>query len=268
MKKVLFLIYFSILFGSFLKADLIMGVVPQQGPLKLFNIWQPVANYLSKETGIKIRFRTEKSIQKFSETLYKGKYDFVYMSPLNFVLVNTKVKYDALARSDKLIRGVLVMKKDATIKDLKKNDARILFPSPAAFAATILIKYDLIEKFGFTDKQLENARYVNSHDSVYKGLFRGLGDLGGGIERTFNYTDNRPLHQKLHIIHKTKGYPTHPFAARATLSDDIKKKLTKALLKMPKNLLDRLHMKKLKKVDSGEYDSVKRLAHKLNIKVD
>ena len=268
MRNFSLLIVFFFIFNSFLKADILMGVVPQQGPLKLFKIWQPVANYLSEEIGIKVRFRTEKSINKFAQTLYEGTYDFVYMNPLQFVLLNQKFKYDALTRSDKLIHGVIIMKKGSTIKGINKENVRILFSSPAAFAATILIKYDLLEKYGFTSKQIQSARYVNSHDSVYKGLYRNLGDLGGGIVRTFNYTDNLPLHKKLFVAHKTKGYPTHPFAIKAKFSSSIKKKLTKALLNMPKTLLSRLHMKKLKKVSPDEYKSVKKLAKKLHIKAD
>ena len=86
-----------------LKADIILGVVPQQSPLKLFKIWKPVADYLSKEVGVKVHFKTEKSIAKFSKQLYKGSYDMAYMSPMHFVLVNTKHNYEPLVRSDKLI---------------------------------------------------------------------------------------------------------------------------------------------------------------------
>ena len=61
-----------LLIVQLLHADIIMGVVPQQSPLKLQKVWQPIAEYLSEKTGEKVIFKTEKSINKFEEVLYKG----------------------------------------------------------------------------------------------------------------------------------------------------------------------------------------------------
>lgn len=251
-----------------MKADIILGVVPQQSPLKLFKIWKPVAKYLSEEIGEKVHFKTEKSIKVFSEKLYQGKYDLAYMNALQFVLVNTNYKYEALVRSDKLIRGILVMRKSDSLSKYQGQKLRILFPSPVAFAATILMKYDLLEKYNIDLQTIKNARYVNSHDSVYRGIARGLGDIGGGIERTFAYKDNQPLHKKIKIVHTSTGYPTHPFAVRKTVSKKVKDKLKKALLNMPKYLLQKLNMKRLKEVKNSDYLSVEKLAKKLNISVE
>lgn len=265
MKNTRSIIILIMLASSLLKADIIMGVVPQQGPLKLFNIWNPVAKYLSKEIGVKVRFRTARSIDAFQEKLYNGEYDFAYVNPMQYVLLNKKYHYEPLVRSDRLIKGIIVMQKGKKLKHSSAKKFRLIFSSPGAFAATMLIKYDLIEKFGFSQKEIDSARYVNSHDSVYKALARNFGDLGGGIVRTFNYKDNLPLHKKLYVAHTTEGYPTHPFSVKASLSNDIKLKLSRALLQLPKELLSALQMKKLIKVSANEYKSVERLIKKLNI---
>ena len=68
----------KILFGLFLPLflfsnEIILGVVPQQSPLKLSKKWLQITKYLSEETGLDIVFKTEKSIPIFEEKLYSGK---------------------------------------------------------------------------------------------------------------------------------------------------------------------------------------------------
>ena len=87
--------------ASSLYADVIMGVVPQQSPLKLLKVWSPIAQYLSEKTGEKIIFKTEKSISKFSDILYNGGYDFAYINPIQYLLANKKQVYVAKIRATK-----------------------------------------------------------------------------------------------------------------------------------------------------------------------
>ena len=93
-----------------------------------------------------------------------------------------------MVRAAKNIKGILVMKKDQADMNALINDEKtqFLFPSPNAFAATLLIKYEMLTKFGVNLTEKGNFKYVNSHDSVYKGVARDIGQLGGGIQRTFN----------------------------------------------------------------------------------
>lgn len=264
MKNISFL-FTLILFSSILNAEIILGVVPQQSPLKLQKVWQPIAMYLSEKTGEKITFKTEKSINQFEKVLYAGGYDFAYMNPYHYVVAHKKQAYSAKVRATKNIKGILVMKKGSSKKTIHADNARYLFPSPNAFAATLLTKYELVETFKVDPKVLEKARYVNSHDSVYKATSRGIGDIGGGIVRTFNSLNDTQTKENLVIVHTTKAYPSHPFAFKPNLDEQVTKKIIEALLHMPEPLLKSLSIKGLKKIDHAEYTSVENLALKLKI---
>lgn len=264
MKHISFL-FTLIALSSILNAEIIMGVVPQQSPLKLQKVWQPIAIYLSEKTGEKITFKTEKSINQFEKVLYAGGYDFAYMNPYHYVVAHKKQAYSAKVRATKNIKGILVMRKGSSSKTLHADNTRYLFPSPNAFAATLLTKYELIETFKVDQKVLEKARYVNSHDSVYKATSRGIGDVGGGIERTFKNLNDTDTKENLIIVHTTKAYPSHPFAFKPTVNKKVVVKIVEALLDMPKPMLKSLSIKGLKKIDHAEYTSVENLALKLKI---
>lgn len=240
-----------------------LGVVPQQSPLKLYQSWKPVADYLSAKTGHHIVFQTEKSIAEFEQKLYDGAYDFAYMNPYHYVVAHQQQGYQAMIRADKNIQGVVVSTRK-TLIPTELAQANFLFPSPNAFAATLLIKYEFLKKYGMDLAQNPHVQYVNSHDSVYKGVARGVGLYGGGVERTFSNYQNDADKSKLHVVYQTETYPSHPIAFRATFPQTDEASVIDALMHMPEALLHNLSIEKVIKTDDAEYDVIRRLSGHLS----
>lgn len=243
------------------------GVVPQQSPMKLFKTWKPIVDYLSKETGHKIIFKTEKSIAKFESVLYSGGYDIAYMNPYHYVVAQRRQGFQAKVRANKMIRGILVAKKgQREFSDLiNDTKTRYLFPSPNAFAATLLTKFELLDKYNINVEQQKQFQYVNSHDSVYSGIARGVGQVGGGIQRTFNNFNKDNDKSKLEVIYTTNAYPSHPIAFKPDMSPELQEKLVQALLKVPENLINALSIKSVIKTNDKEYDVIRSLEKGLEI---
>jgi len=241
-------------------SEITLGVVPQQSPLKLSKKWLKITNYLYNETGIKVIFKTQRSIPKFEKELYAGNYDISYMNPYHFIVANQKQSYEAFTRANKNIIGIVLSKNEKV--DFSKenlNGKTFLFPAPNAFAATLLPKFEFKKKFNFDIDKEGKVLYVNSHDSVYKGISREIGYIGGGIVRTFNNFIDKNDKDKLHIVYKTEAYPSHPIAAHPRVSKEIVEKIQKAFLNMPEDLKKILSIKKFKKTDSSEYDVIKEI---------
>ena len=238
-----------------------LGVVPQQSPLKMFNAWKPITEYLSEKTGHEVVFKTEKSIAEFEKVLYSGGYDLAYVNPYHFIVANRKQDYRAAVRAKKMIRGILVAKgKDANFDSLiKSKTTRYLFPSPNAFAATLLTKFELLSKYGVNVNEQDSFQYVNSHDSVYSGIARNMGELGGGIQRTYNNFSKAKDKDQLNVIYTTDAYPSHPIAFKPTLSKDVQEKLTDALLTIPEALIGKLKIKQMIPSSNEEFDAIREL---------
>lgn len=253
-------------FSSLWAQDIVFGVVPQQSPLILSKKWIPVVQELSKLTGYNISFKTEPSIPQFEKKLYAGQYDIAYMNPYHYVVAHKQAGFEALARSKKDIQGIIVSNGSKTMTDLiDSKDQRFLFPAPRAFAATLLVKYELKDKYNINLDQEYDVRYVNSHDSVYKGVARNIGAYGGGIVRTYENMDDAQSKRKLNIIYLTQFYPSHPIAISNRLSPEVKQKLTKALLSLPASRLKDLNIPRLIPTNDAEYDDIKKLAIELGI---
>jgi len=257
--RTLSILFLSAFFFSTLCAQTItFGVVPQQSPLKLISEWQPVIKYLENKTGNKIILKIERSIPEFEKKLYGGEYDVAYMNPYHYAVAHKKIGYVATVRDVKKLTGILVVNKNSGISDVTMLKGKtFLFPAPDAFAATLITKYELLKYYGIDVEGEKNFRYVNSHDSVYKGVARGIGDVGGGIERTFDNLNDAEAKESLAVLYKTKSYPSHPFAIKPSLSKQEQEKITKALLELPKTILDSLNMKQLIETKDSEYDNVR-----------
>ena len=83
------------------------------------------------------------------------------MNPYHYVVASESPGYQAFAKvADKKIRGIFIVRKDSEISNLEGlSGATLAFPSPAAFAASILPRSELKNRgINFTPK------YVNSHD--------------------------------------------------------------------------------------------------------
>lgn len=260
--KIVYTCLFCTLFLTHLGAEnLVFGVVPQQSPMKLIHDWKPVITYLEKVTGDTITLKVERSIPEFEKSLYHGEYDIAYMNPYHYVVAHKKEGYMAVVRDEKNLVGILVVRKESGLNTISKlKGKQFLFPAPDAFAATLLNKYELLKEYGINVENEKKFRYVNSHDSVYKGVAREVGDIGGGIQRTLDNLNDPEVKEALTILHKTKAYPNHPFAIKPSLSAKTKAKITKALLEIPSELLDTLGIKRLIETKDSEYDRVRDIA--------
>jgi len=204
------------------------GIVPQQAASKLAKTWGPILSYVSKKTGYRLEFATAKDIPTFEQNLIEGKYDFSYMNPYHYTVFHRVSGYNALAKArDKRIKGIIVVRKASDIKALKQlAGAGIAFPSPAAFAASILTRGELNSRhIAFT------AHYVSSHDSVYRDVAAGLFKAGGGVVRTFEAVDPA-VRAKLRVLWTTAGYTPHAIAANSRVPKAVVQRVQAALVGM------------------------------------
>lgn len=236
------------------------GIVPQQSASKLAGLWTPILNYLGEQTGYQIRFKTAQNIPTFEQRLSVGEYDLSYMNPYHYTTFHRAPGYRAFARArDKRIRGIIVVRKDSTINNLRElAGGTLAFPAPAAFAASVLPRaYLRAEGIPVTPK------YVSSHDSVYRTVARGLYPAGGGVMRTFKSVDPA-ISEQLRILWTTRPYTPHAIAAHPRVPTKVVQRLQQAMLAMDqdpqgKKLLASIRIKGFERGEDKDWDDVRGL---------
>lgn len=190
-------------------ATLTVGIVPQQSAAELARVWIPVLGLLSERSGVPLRFATAPDIPTFEKRMAAGAYDIGYMNPYHYSVFAQKPGYVAFAKEKgRLLRGLVVVRKDSPIKDMSElADKAVAFPAPAAFAATVLVRAEFERK-----KVPIKAVFVNSHESVYMNVSSRQFEAGGGINRTLQTMDPA-VRNDLRVLWQTKDYTPHAFAA-------------------------------------------------------
>lgn len=260
MKYVLLLFFALSQSITCLAQTLTFGIVPQQSASRLAEQWIPIIEALSQETGLNIIFGTAPDIPTFEQRLAEGVYDIAYMNPYHYTVFSQQPGYLALAKAkDKYIQGIIVARNDSPIETLDQlNNQKLAFPSPAAFAATILTQSDL------NDAGIKyDIDYVSSHDSVYLGVSRGFYPAGGGIMRTFNSLSDE-VKSQLKVIWKTDSYTPHAIALHPRLSQQHTRALQSALLSLDdtssgKAQLNKLGLKGFVTAQDSDWNDVRNL---------
>ena len=205
--------------------SLSFGVVPQQAASRLAEDWGPLLAEVSRRSGVSLVFRTAPNVPAFEERLATGDYDLAYMNPYHYVVFHKASGYTAFAKEqERRLKGILVVRKDsAVLKPADLAGKTVVFPAPAAFAASILPQAE----FGRLKIPIE-TRFVASHDSVYRAVASGLHEAGGGIQRTFEAmpTDVR---EQLRVLSETPGYTPHALAAHPRVPAAIVERLRMAM---------------------------------------
>ena len=240
--------------------NLSVGIVPQQAASELARAWIPLLQETGRRAGVQLVFRTASDIPAFENRVMKGEFDLVYMNPYHYVVFSKTPGYQAfLKEKDRKLVGIIVVPKDSPIQNLEQlNGRRVAFPAPAAFAASILPRAE------FSRNQIEiDARYVSSHDSVYKGVAHGLFEAGGGIQRTLEAMEPQ-VASKLRVLARTPAYTPHALALHPRVDTELADRLRQAFISLSgdetgRALLAPLSFKGLVTATDSEWDAVRAL---------
>lgn len=240
--------------------ELTVGIVPQQAATTLARVWVPLLAEISARSQIRLAFKTAPDIPTFEERMKKGEYDLAYMNPYHYTVFNKAPGYQAFAREkNRKLVGVIVVRNDATTRTLQELQGKaVAFPSPAAFAASILPRGE------FTRQGVDiDARFVSSHDSVYRGVAQGSFAAGGGIRRTLDAMDPA-IAAQLKVLVTTPAYVPHAFAAHPRVSATTVDKVTKAMLSLDQDergreLLEPLSFKGIETGKDKDWDEIRAL---------
>lgn len=232
-----------------------IGIVPQFSPKRILSIWSPILTELEAKTGYKFQIVGISTIPEFEGEYEKGTFDIAYMNPYHSIVANKTQGYEAVLKDGmKSLFGVLVVKKEDAIKEVKELDGeKLSFPAPNALGASLLMRTEL--------KMIHNIDitpiYVNTHTNSYLSVLEGKTRAGGGVMRTFNELGD-DIKNQLRIFYSTQKTPPHPIVVHPRVTAEAKRKIVEGLLEISQNektkgLLEKIPIKQLVKATQSEY---------------
>jgi len=216
-----------------------IGIVPQLPKEYTQKNWGPFIHQVKKLSGLDIKLQLFASFSDFESAFSKGEPDFVYLNPYHQLIAEKEQGYIPLIRDDSnKLTGILVVGKDSNIDNIQQlNHAKVAFPSPLAFGASLYMRAALLKQGVAVD-----PIYVKSHNNVYRSVVLGRAIAGGGVNTTF-MTESKQIQHELKIIFKLPGVPSHPISVHPRVEKSIQQAFIKACLEMYKSAQGRALLK-------------------------
>ena len=236
MKRFLWLMTaFFIMMPSFATAaELKFGVLPRLPEKELIEMFTPLAEYLEKETGMKVSLVIPKDFDSYTKQAIAGDFDIGFTNPNIYITVKKAVpRIEPLVLASEpgsgtKLRGVFFVVKESPIQSIKELKGKnISFVDPGSAAGYIAQMLEL-KKAGIKKEDM-TVTFAGKPPKVGEAVRDGKADAGGMPETVFK---KLPFEYMLRIIGKTGDLPNWPIHTTKKTDKSIAVKVKEALLKL------------------------------------
>lgn len=222
-------------------AEIKFGILPRLSAVEMTTMFNPLADYLSKETGEKVTLVIPKDFSAFSDAVKAGQVDIAFANPLIYVQLKKDANLEPLGLSSELksgtrFRGIIVARKDSGIEKLQDLKGKKLIFVDKDSAAGYIFQMLLLSKAGLdVQKDFTQLPFAKKHDNVMMAVFNKAADAGGIREDDFDKMKDKVDLSQMKIIGYSDYFPNWPLFATPKLAKGTEAKIKAALLKLKPN---------------------------------
>jgi len=248
------------------KSTYIFGVHPLHNPKRLFQVYQPMIDYINERLdNSELRLEASRDYASYNKKLFSRHFHFALPNPYQTVTA-TKHGYKIFGKmgDDKKFRGVILVRKDSGIQkvsDLKGKT--ISYPAPTALAATMMPQWFLHAHGIDINKDITNS-YVGSQESSIMNVYLGESAASSTWLPPWEaFIKERPkIAKEVMIKWETNSLPNNGLVVRDDVPEDLIEKVSDiifSLNKTPKGrkILRAMKLSGFEKADDSTYDSVR-----------
>lgn len=251
--------------SPFTKKTYTFGVHPLHNPQKLFEVYQPLVDYInSRLMEARIKLEASRNYAAYDEKLFNGYFDLALPNPYQTVVAAQK-DYIIFGKmgDDENFRGIFIARKDSNITSV--NDIKnktVSYPAPTALAATMMPQYYLHENGIDINKDIKNS-YVGSQESSIMNVYLKKSIVGSTWPPPWLafVKDHPKVASELEIVWETKPLLNNALIARKDFPEDLLNQISDIVFTLHthekgKEILQRMELSKYEKADSRTYDEV------------
>jgi phosphonate transport system substrate-binding protein len=205
-----------------------IAVVPQLPRSVTYTKWAPLLEHVGQRTNLCFDLIIPETIPAFEKFLFNGQPDLAFANPYHAVVAKKRQGYvPLLMDSTTKLSGIVTVKADSPIYDIRQLQGKdVAFPSPNAFAASLLIRAELASK----GIQI-HPQYAKTHANSYRAVALGDVAAAGGVNITWQQED-AALRANLRILFETSSYAPHPLIAHPRVTPALRQSVVTTLMSM------------------------------------
>ena len=234
------------------------GVLSIAQPSRIYEKWQPFADYMSKQTGRPVEIVVPRGFAKMKNTIAEGGVDFFYINSHVFYLLKKEGRASAVAQMKNISGKItsvseIFVKKESGIKNaLDLKGKKIAFVSPmgaGGYLAPRAYLYQIGLKSGVESEEVFTKNLSNSIHGVL------LGDYDAASMCGVNYKlmSKKIETGELEVIAVSDEYPENVIGVRSNLSVDIISQIRNKLLAMKQDPEGQAILEQMKSMKISEF---------------
>ncbi len=209
------------------------GVISRYNPRIMFEEYQPIMDYLTRETEYKFELKLGKTYEDAVEFLKTGKVQIASLGAVTYLEAHARFGAVPILRplnqlGKPYYRSILVVRNESPIKSLAELKGHSLaFASIHSTSGNLIPRYYLAVA-GIHLRDLSAFENLKHHDSVAKAVLMGKFDAGAMKDIiAYKYLD-----KGLRILYASDPIPSVPLVVRPDYDPRIVAAVKKALLKI------------------------------------
>jgi phosphate/phosphite/phosphonate ABC transporter binding protein len=222
-------------------ADLKLGLTPRLNASQMLEMFSPLAEYLSKETGEKVILVIPKDFDTFKEMVLTGQVDLAFANPLHYIqLKEADPSLEPLAISAEKdgtkFRGIVMVRKDSGIEKITDLKGKRISSVEKTATVGYLFQMLTIHKAGLdVHKDIISLPFAKKHSNVAMAVFNRAADAGCIRENDLPKMKDFIDVSQVRIIGYTDYVPQWPLISTKQVSKETAEKIKIGLLKLKPN---------------------------------
>lgn len=227
--------------------ELTFAVIPSDDMVQTTKYTKNFSKYLQKELGIKVKYITATDYTAVIEAMRSNKCHICILGPFSYILASQKAGAEALVTMGLKSGGLysyhsmlLTSPKTGLVcmDDVIKNASKLhlSFTDPASTSGHLIPRGYLTSIGLDPDKSFASMTFASSHAASMLSIHSGKTDIGTASSESYNrLLANGQLDSTAFVIlWKSAPILTDPFCVKNTLPVELKEKIRKAFIDMPK----------------------------------
>ena len=222
---------------------LLIGLIPEQNIFKQMDRYKPLAEYLSKKTGTKVRLTILSRYGDIIDRFVQRGMDGAFFGDFTAALAIRKLGVEPIVRPLNLdgsthSRGYIIVRRDSGISTVSDMKGKVIAFVDRATVTGYLFALVYFRSHGINDLNEFFSEYyfTGSHDSSVYAVLDGRADIGCVKDTIYNnlISQDPTIEKELKIITRSPFMPESTLSIRKDLPEQMKERIKEVLLTMDK----------------------------------
>ncbi len=225
------------------QSQILIGLIPEMNVFKQMERFKPLAQYLTKETGVTVKLTILSRYGNIIERFNNENMDGAFFGSFTGAMAIQKLGLVPIARpvnpdGESTYHAHIYVKKDSGIKSVKDMKGKKMAFVEKATTAGYIFPLAYLKENGIDDIDTFFSEYffAGSHDASLAAVLDGKADIGASKNTVFDWVREQDprVDQEIVILAESPKVPSNGLLVRNGLDGGIIEKLKKSLLNLDK----------------------------------